>query len=578
MKTGEKIKKLFFKSNVTVNPEVDDKILGDTLGAFEKSMNTTSADYRPNVWRIIMKNKMTKFAAAAVIILGVALSIIFLEKSVTPAYAIEQAFEAMENMHWMHILGKQNDLQLEHWISYPEKIIASKHSTGKTTYQHDQMCYSYDINDNILVISQSSGDAFEFLGNSPLGFIDHLKKMIKETEGEISKKTTEYLQKKTIVYNMSIIMEDRDLSLELVTDFEKKLPLLLKWNQVGNNNEPAIDAELYFDYPSSGPEDIYAIGVPKDAIVDNIVPSGDISYILDFYRDFRNNFTSEYAAVVTHTYWFDNHLTGGLPRQVDIIYRKENCQRVDSYGIPSEHKAEYQQDPVTLSNEMGNSFDALYSWWTKNPISMLAQVNLYDGKFLYQCRQDNQNKWSQLPRVYSTKNNFRADDDIADFGWDIYLLSLPNDPQNTPLKIVENDYSIQHNLICLETTTQGQTIIDSVEKVWAVAPSRKRYYLNPQKDYACQRFEQEERFDATWQKDESWYIRAKEQEINENPCVNIIRDISDWGKTDSGQWYPKEIRTWNPVSPEQSLRIKKIYLETIPVFPENVFNPKALPK
>jgi hypothetical protein len=49
-----------------------------------------------------MKNRITKFAAAAVIIIAVLLSITFLDKSVTPVYAIEQTIEAYSSIRWLH--------------------------------------------------------------------------------------------------------------------------------------------------------------------------------------------------------------------------------------------------------------------------------------------------------------------------------------------------------------------------------------------------------------------------------------------------------------------------------------------
>ena len=73
MKTAEKIKKLFFKSNVTVNPEVDDKILGDTFCAFEKSMNTQSVDSQLCAGRVFMKSRVVQMAVAAVIFIVLSL-------------------------------------------------------------------------------------------------------------------------------------------------------------------------------------------------------------------------------------------------------------------------------------------------------------------------------------------------------------------------------------------------------------------------------------------------------------------------------------------------------------------------
>jgi hypothetical protein len=75
MSSAEKIKRLFTKSDVTVNSKVDDRIINDTLTAFDKSEKTKSIPAEPNIWRIIMKSRTTKFATAAVIIIAVLIGI-----------------------------------------------------------------------------------------------------------------------------------------------------------------------------------------------------------------------------------------------------------------------------------------------------------------------------------------------------------------------------------------------------------------------------------------------------------------------------------------------------------------------
>jgi len=82
MRPTEKIKKLFVKSNVTVSSELDDKIINDAFQVLEKSIKTKSAEPEPNIWRIIMKSRITKIAAAAVIIIAVLIGISHFSDSV----------------------------------------------------------------------------------------------------------------------------------------------------------------------------------------------------------------------------------------------------------------------------------------------------------------------------------------------------------------------------------------------------------------------------------------------------------------------------------------------------------------
>jgi len=52
----------------------------------------------PNIWRMIMNSKITKLATVAVVILAVVLSVSLLDRSATPAYAIEQTIQAMRSV------------------------------------------------------------------------------------------------------------------------------------------------------------------------------------------------------------------------------------------------------------------------------------------------------------------------------------------------------------------------------------------------------------------------------------------------------------------------------------------------
>ena len=71
MNPQENIEKLIRKLVLPGTKTADERILNDALAAYEKSETEQTAAPRPNVWRIILKNKMTKFAAAALIVIAV---------------------------------------------------------------------------------------------------------------------------------------------------------------------------------------------------------------------------------------------------------------------------------------------------------------------------------------------------------------------------------------------------------------------------------------------------------------------------------------------------------------------------
>jgi len=70
-----------------------------------KSKQSKPSITRPEIWRIIMKSKITKFATAAVFVAVAILSITFLDNVVTPAYGITDALNIYKNASTIHIHG-----------------------------------------------------------------------------------------------------------------------------------------------------------------------------------------------------------------------------------------------------------------------------------------------------------------------------------------------------------------------------------------------------------------------------------------------------------------------------------------
>jgi hypothetical protein len=76
MRSADDIKKSIKNLNIAANTERHKRVLGDLLKLMEKSKKEQPQAYQPTVWRIIMKSRMTKLAAAAVIIVAVLVGVI----------------------------------------------------------------------------------------------------------------------------------------------------------------------------------------------------------------------------------------------------------------------------------------------------------------------------------------------------------------------------------------------------------------------------------------------------------------------------------------------------------------------
>ncbi len=77
MKPVKKIKRLIKANRYKAGPETYDKALGRFLQAVDEHTKQKQADKKPDIWRIIMKNHLTKLTAAAAVIIIAALIITF---------------------------------------------------------------------------------------------------------------------------------------------------------------------------------------------------------------------------------------------------------------------------------------------------------------------------------------------------------------------------------------------------------------------------------------------------------------------------------------------------------------------
>ncbi len=71
MRPAERIKKFIANVPLETLDQRDKEVLDDVFNALERSKKARSAASQPNMWRIIMKSRITRIAAAAVIVVAV---------------------------------------------------------------------------------------------------------------------------------------------------------------------------------------------------------------------------------------------------------------------------------------------------------------------------------------------------------------------------------------------------------------------------------------------------------------------------------------------------------------------------
>lgn len=118
------------KTDVKTTAEIDTQIINDASAAHEKSKKEQSAKCEPNIWRMIMKHRITKLATAAAVIIAVLIGVNQFDSSIDlakPAYGITDVPELFQAARAIHMKGRmyfplsepgkeQSSVEVEYWL------------------------------------------------------------------------------------------------------------------------------------------------------------------------------------------------------------------------------------------------------------------------------------------------------------------------------------------------------------------------------------------------------------------------------------------------------------------------------
>ena len=148
MSSAEKIKKLFAKSDITVDSKFDDRIINDALTALEKSEKIKAVSSGPNIWRIIMKSKITKLAAASVIIIAAMVVMQWIGSSVEgTSLAFGEVLENLARVQTLHARLIINGEESEVWAKRPN-MLRFDYTDGKYEISNGPTIWIVDVKNN----------------------------------------------------------------------------------------------------------------------------------------------------------------------------------------------------------------------------------------------------------------------------------------------------------------------------------------------------------------------------------------------------------------------------------------------
>ncbi|HUW18885.1 MAG TPA: tetratricopeptide repeat protein [Sedimentisphaerales bacterium] len=173
-------------------------------------------------WRIAMKSKITKLAAAAVILIAVVLSVAILDKSIPSAYALEQTIDAIKSVRFMHIVRgprENKDYGDERWIEIMPDGSQGRyrqHMPPRLFVVDDRKTvFAYRENKNTVVLYDPNDQSFTWYGNPG-------KWLAELADGNLTPIVEEYVDYKG---RAAHLVRDPRTSRKVYIDTQTKLPI-----------------------------------------------------------------------------------------------------------------------------------------------------------------------------------------------------------------------------------------------------------------------------------------------------------------------------------------------------------------
>lgn len=586
------------------NPAHRESLRREMLSAFGKNERQPHQQMTPLgvLRRTIMKSPISKIAAA-VIIIAVLIGINQFGGSVDIAtIAFADITEAMQKVTWMRVLPDENignqALSGEYWYSHKNKIRATKDTDGSVEYFDlaAQKKYVYKPKTDTVTISTFfSDDDSDIMSRSETPFgaaetlVETLEKLGADVEVEKGKYngTDVYIQSMTSTVEntlpFSVVKLFVDQQTHLLLRMEMHLKKAIETADGLHEKPPEMPDRIVscFEYPENGPKDIYALGVPKTArIVDNTI-SGQTQKVLDLYLACRENLPKRYILLITSTNRY------GDIDQTELSYNDEPRQRYEKISVLDMQKWSKSKGAATAINNLNKTFDSQFEWWTKTDIAgygyHLYHIELYDGQYVHRLSYEydhqkglTQGTWKTIEKEYRLEKPNLAKD-LTWLGWPNHILG--NHPHEVSRRIIEDDYSRENKLICVQVLRKGYKHSNSPG---VSLPGEWLFYLNPEKNYICQKRLFKYTRDATWQTDPDWLDGVDPDKIEKDHYS--LTQVLEYGRTESGAWYAKKLRNIygsglfeNSENQQKQGRVDTIYLKEAPEFPEGIFDADTLP-
>jgi hypothetical protein len=537
-------------------PAPDDEFIR-TLAARARHelLSTLPQGPKAELPRLREKSAARPWRRAAVAVAGLAaailVSVLLWNKREGVAWA--QVTEAVRAMPWIHMKAVAGEGQSrESWISFSRDICAMRdENLVQYADLRSGIRYEYDLPQKKLYrLSVNNGAAEEI--ESVEGLFQAIFRGDAIREGDLFRlrivkqrqRTVNEQGRRWILYELELErpcggpkppIEIPTFSVVIRVNPEKMLPDSATITQgkfevtqpdSKTVTREAVKVEIAFNYPAEGPADIYALGVPRDAPVEDRMPPPDLDRIIKIVQQHRRDF-GNYLAIA-----------GGSMPLVHVIRCKGDKFRVDEGIGDARHVA---------------SRDEMEQWWRGHGKELLLEgAGLSDGRRVYEHDFVHPEPWWK-PSMYQVSQgdgraaaaDVRVSAGISAAEYFVDLLAYP--PRLDPQQLASSPLWTTHFDPTGENGPAGSVRVE-LQLARRDGPV-DQFHVDDRRLYHKEEFWLQPKYGYAVVK----HVTSDCPAVDEDPLrkeKRIIHEYNGFRQTPGGLWYPTVSRWKNASSSE----------------------------
>ena len=482
--------------------ETSKESLFAAIGNETINADTETKQVSASIWRIIMKSKITKFTAAAVIMIAVFLGLNIIGGLEMTSITLADVQKSIESKTWI-LIQFEDGKQEWHNLNEKKSFYAGVDKNGSNFYRmmHDNVNgikrsyhsnWGYQIHEQPVTPGPFPQTPWEYVtsgwDNEGAG------KSISQT----IEKSTDTIDARQVIrfdtYNIGPL-GIRVLAQQVWADPETRLPIRIRENMGWRRPQEVNTFRTGdFSFPEDGPSNIHDLGAPQDLkVVRNWgVIDPEAKFIIDAAKQAQRQFPSG-MRIITKTKY-----------RVSIYYRLNNKFRNETYVRMNNEHNDYLPLDYPESNEQIHQ-------WAKTNLT-LSTMSISDGKYEYSYNSGANPQDSPELTLHVEQH---GNDDWVN----IFLPIRDQWPYTNsvgPMRVLEDDPEMPPGCVLLQHEGLRR---------------KCNWYVDPERDYICVK-------QIMFRKDKETGKWVKDQDVKERSELTYLT---------TGQWYARVDNLWGDV-------------------------------